>query len=495
MENIFEVVRQLLNDTTRKTFTLVTEEGNKKINKNDFIDMKLESINNNDYIRINTLKGWKSCCIKRITEVLNGNTLYKSFTNDLVDTKELITSLVNDANKGIKTWVDYATSINFDGSFKELINHIDSNYEIYSLNNNTGVISKESTSVNDINLACELIDSNESFTLVSSDNSIKCELSKELYFEGKEFKIQNKEEVKPMNTIINETPINNKLCNEYTKEELIVICKENDIEININESKEYIFISIYKWLLEGEETCYNGSSELEYVNNTINDFSIENNKTNDNQINVLSENKVSELQQGKQILINNIEDINNINISDEQSYILFWYDSVLEEECKHSYKGKYINKLVNDFLQESEFKNIKIALMYEYFNNKYPENNQIKEEFDCDNTEVVVQDILNSNVNINTCDNENKQILINSIELSNRIDKIVSKGKEIIKYTNDYVIFKNKDIYVLRYFDECINDLTYNRIKEIKHSRISKDLNVLIELADKNKIELSEVTI
>ena len=60
----------------------------------------------------------------------------------------------------------------------------------------------------------------------------------------------NNEEIE----IIKEYPINRKYCKDYTKAELINIAKENNINIDITATKENIFISIYNWILEGDET-------------------------------------------------------------------------------------------------------------------------------------------------------------------------------------------------------------------------------------------------
>lgn len=46
--------------------------------------------------------------------------------------------------------------------------------------------------------------------------------------------------------------------------------------------------------------------------------------------------------------------------------------------------------------------------------------------------------------------------------------------KEVLKETEDYILFKKGNIYVLRYFDECIYHEKYDRNKKITQSRITK---------------------
>ena len=86
MKTIFEVIRELLLITTKKTFTFVTTEGNKRVNKQDVKDLKLETINDKEFIFIQVLNGgWHYIEINTIVEVLDGKTSYYKFDNEIND--------------------------------------------------------------------------------------------------------------------------------------------------------------------------------------------------------------------------------------------------------------------------------------------------------------------------------------------------------------------------------------------------------------------------
>lgn len=75
------------------------------------------------------------------------------------------------------------------------------------------------------------------------------------------------------------------------------------------------------------------------------------------------------------IEINSINDIKNIDIKDQFQYMVFWTYTDTKEKCKQGYKGKYINKILNEFLECEFIDNIKIC-SHDYFLNNF---NKIKD--------------------------------------------------------------------------------------------------------------------
>lgn len=78
------------------------------------------------------------------------------------------------------------------------------------------------------------------------------------------------------------------------------------------------------------------------------------------------------------IEINSINDIKNIDIKDQFQYMVFWTYTDTKEKCKQGYKGKYINKILNEFLECEFIDNIKIC-SHDYFLNNF---NKIKDNTD-----------------------------------------------------------------------------------------------------------------
>lgn len=93
--------------------------------------------------------------------------------------------------------------------------------------------------------------------------------------------------------------------------------------------------------------------------------------------------------------------------------------------------------------------------------------NMLKNE----NMNIIEEDEITISSPQNDSLNMDLQLLANE-KTSNNDIKI--DCKEILKETEDYILFKKGDIYVLRYFDECFNHEKYDRNKKITQSRITK---------------------
>lgn len=386
-------------------------------------------------------------------------------------------------------------------------------------------------------------------------------------------KIQNKEEVEPMNNITNDNQINVLNENEIKTQTKLI----NEVKKIIGKNNIAEIIDIAEVIKEGFRITKNGSSHnINYMSkyDVRRDIESDNKKTIE-LYNRLKDSKLSKylyLEKERacfyyisiSIEFNEIESRTCTTCNGSLSLGEFGtIENVKELKCNCCDNGlEYKIKVTCEVCGKHEItwsKNKNEIKNYKCFDCSI-DNNQIKEEFDCDNIDLVVQDIPNLNADSNTCNNKsnkyyevikgedikvgdtvvtsdnrelevldinkdcfitcyykkengdmswisydpkkymsivkyNSNVINSCINRSNMFNDLISKGKEIIKYTNDYIIFKNNDFYVLRYFDECINDSTYNRLKDDKYSRISKDLNRIIDFSNNNRIELSEVTI
>lgn len=246
--------------------------------------------------------------------------------------------------------------------------------------------------------------------------------------------------------IVDETPINNKLCKEYSKEELIKIAKENNIKIKTEASKEYIFISIYNWILEGDEmqesTEIKENIEVENMENII------------NKANNLIENIEVEKGRSSQAYLKYAKE-NNIKTNDKNSI----YRKALQVHLM-----RY--GLSQIWYKAAEKKNVKTKeeLANVYFNELV---NMLKNE----NIDIIEEDKITISSPQNDSLDMNLQLLANEKPSNNAI-KI--DCKEVLKETEDYILFKKGNIYVLRYFDECFYHEKYDRNKKIAQSRITK---------------------
>lgn len=120
----------------------------------------------------------------------------------------------------------------------------------------------------------------------------------------------------------------------------------------------------------------------------------------------------------------------------------------------------------------NQFDSLELKRIEEYIQNKFDEFIKVE---NMDNKKEVLENIKDNEINISSPENDNLNMdlqLLASKELCNQ--DVKNNCKEVLKETEDYILFKRNNMYILRYFDECRTHEKYNRNKNITQSRITK---------------------
>ncbi|CEQ01695.1 Uncharacterised protein [[Clostridium] sordellii] len=135
--------------------------------------------------------------------------------------------------------------------------------------------------------------------------------------------------------------------------------------------------------------------------------------------------------------------------------------------------GYIISKLLQLQGEKVQYNKIDFKKCYYIVSDSTPE--AVKIAFKDSNNNLQYYVLYTDKITISSLQNDsldmNLQLLANEKTYNNAI-KI--DCKEVLKETEDYILFKKGNIYVLRYFDECFYHEKYDRNKKITQSRITK---------------------